>query len=231
MAVSRQNRSAGQRLSQRELRAQRQAERRRLRWLRIGVVAVSAVILGVILFWPRPQPEPAAAARLTDDPVLGPASAPVTIVEYGDFGCPACRAWHRAGIREQVVAQYGDRVRFVWRDFPVITPQSPKAAEAAQCAYDQGRFWEYHDLLFARAPAIGLDELKSYAVEIGLDAEGFNACLDSGQHGATVDRDMQDAIARRFRGTPSFTVNDQPLAGPPTFEMLQAIIDPLVDGG
>jgi len=84
--------------------------------------------------------QPVDTARLVDDPALGPTTAPVTIVEYGDFGCPSCRAWHRAGILKQIRAQYGEKVRFVWRDFPVITPQSPQAAVAAQCAYDQRRF-------------------------------------------------------------------------------------------
>ena len=99
---------------------------------------------------------------------------------------------------------YGDQVRFVWRDFPVITPQSPKAAEAGQCAYDQGQYWEYHDLLYERAPALGVNDLKTYAAEVGLDTAQFNQCLDAGQHQATVDHDLQDALGRGFRGTPSF---------------------------
>jgi protein-disulfide isomerase len=165
---------------------------------------------------------------LNDDPFIGSINAPVTIVEYGDFGCPSCRAWHNAGILEQVQAAYSDQVRFVWRDFPVITAQSPQAAEAAQCAYDQGYFWEYHDLLFERAHAIRDEDLKSYAGELDLDTAAFNQCLDSGQHRATVENDLQDANRRRFRGTPSFLVNDQPLAGPPTFEFLQSLIEPIL---
>jgi protein-disulfide isomerase len=127
-----------------------------------------------------------------------------------------------------VIATYGDQVRFVWRDFPIITAFSPEAAQAAQCAYDQDRFWEYHDLLFERGPSFRDKNLKSYAVELGLDSTAFNQCLDSGQHQATVDKDLQDAFRRRFRGTPSFLVNDQSLAGPPTFEFLQSLIDPIL---
>jgi protein-disulfide isomerase len=152
----------------------------------------------------------------------------VTIVEYGDFGCPSYRAWHNAGILERVQAAYGDQVRFVWHDFPVITAQSPKAAEAAQCAYDQGFFWEYHDLLFERARSLSAGDLKSYAGELGLDTTAFDQCLDSGQHRAIVENDLQDAMQRRFRGTPSFLVNEQPLAGPPTFEYLQSLIEPIL---
>ena len=231
MANSQHSRETSQRFSKREIRERQRAARERCRRLTIGVTVIAVLVLGAFVFWPRPQAEPVGASRLVDDPALGPATAPVTIVEYGDFGCPACRAWHNAHILDRVIATYGDRVRFVWRDFPVITPQSPKAAEAAQCALDQGKFWEYHDLLFARAPAIGVNDLKAYASEIGLDTGTFNQCLDSGEHSAAVDRDLQDAIAHGFRGTPSFLVNDQPLAGPPSFSILQNLIEQILSSG
>ncbi|MBI1955249.1 MAG: DsbA family protein [Acidobacteria bacterium] len=169
---------------------------------------------------------------MSDDPALGPKTAPVTIVEYGDFGCSACKAWFRAGILQELRSRYGDQIRFVFRDFPVITPQSPKAAEAGQCAYDQGKFWEYHDRLYSAA-AIAVSHLKAYAAEIGLDGRKFNQCLDSDRHAPTVERDLQDALARGFRGTPSFVVNDQPitLGGAPTFEYFQRLIDPILASG
>src|SRR5262245_51702553 len=172
--------------------------------------------------------QPVDSARLSDDPALGPTTAPVTIVEYGDFGCPSCRAWHHAGILSQIRAQYGEQVRFVWRDFPVITPQSPQAAEAAQCAYEQGRFWDYHDYLYERAQSLSADTLKAAAAELQLDTAKFSQCLDSHRHAATVERDLDDALAHRFRGTPSFLINDQPLVGPPSFELLQHTIDALL---
>jgi protein-disulfide isomerase len=124
---------------------------------------------------------------------------------------------------EQLQANYGDQVRIVWRDLPIITPQSPKAAEAAQCAYDQGRFWDYHDLLFVQAPNLGVRNLKSYAVELGLDEDVFNQCLDSGTHADTVDLDKRDAFRRGLRGTPSFLINDQPLIGANPTLMVQMI--------
>lgn len=165
---------------------------------------------------------------MNDDPFIGSINAPVTIVEYGDFGCPSCRAWHNAGILKQVQRAYGDQVRFVWRDFPVITAQSPKASEAAQCAHDQGYFWEYHDLLFEQATSLRTGGLKLYAENIGLDSSLFHQCLDSGQHKAKVEKDLQDAYRHRFRGTPSFLVNDQPLVGPPNFQILQNLIEPIL---
>ena len=216
------------RSNKRLIREKRRRAQRRKRLLAAGVGALALLALAAFIFWPRPQSEPVSPARLADDPSLGPTSAPVTIVEYADFGCPSCRAWHKAGILEQIRAQYGDQVRFVWRDFPVITPKSPKAAEAAQCAYDQGKFWEYHDLLFARAPALGVSDLKVYAADLGLDRSRFDQCLDSGTHRETVRRDWQDAEAHGFRGTPSFLINNQPLVGPPTTEILRQRIDAIL---
>lgn len=192
MAVEKKKKSSPKNKKQLR-RQQRQEKRQRQKYLRIGAAILGlALVLGFFL-WTRPQAQAVSADRLNEDPFIGAADATVTIVEYGDFGCPACRAWHNAGIMDQVRAVYGDQVRFVWRDFPVITARSPKAAEAAQCAYDQGHFWEYHDNLFERAASLGTGDLKRYASELGLDSEQFDQCLDSGQHQATVERDLQDA--------------------------------------
>ena len=105
----------------------------------------------------------------------------MTIIEYGDFGCPTCRGWEQAGVLKQIVATYGDQVHFVWRDYPIITAQSPQAAEAGQCAFDQDKFWQYHDLLYAKAPALSISDLKSYAAQIGLNTAQFNQCLELGK--------------------------------------------------
>ena len=113
----------------------------------------------------------------------------------------------------------------MWRDLPIITPESPKAAEAAYCAFDQGQFWPYHDLLYVKAPAINISDLKAYAAQLGLDTAKFNACLDSGQHAADVQADLQDGLSRGFRATPAFLVNNRPLLGPPSFEQLSLMID------
>jgi len=163
-----------------------------------------------------------------NDPYLGDANARVTIIEYGDFGCPTCRGWEKSGVLKEIRQKYGNQVKFVWRDFPVITPESPKAAEAAQCANDQGKFWEFHDLLYARAPALAVNDLKSYAKEINLDTARFNQCLDSGQKQAKVNQSEHEALNLGFRGTPDFLVNNKPIAGPISFESFQQMIDPLL---
>ena len=193
----------------------------------IGLVAIA--VTGLIVFsLTRPQASSLSAARLASDPALGPESAKVTIIEYGDFGCTTCRAWEKAGVLKQVVAMYGDKVHFVWRDFPVITAQSPKAAEAGQCAFDQGKFWEYHDLLYAKAPALSISDLKAYATQLGLDGARFDQCLDSSQDKAKVDQSLDEGHQYDFPGTPSFVINNQKFVGPLSFEQIKAIVDPLL---
>lgn len=126
---------------------------------------------------------------------------------------------------KQIRAQYGDKVRFVWRDLPVITPESPKAAEAGHCAADQGKFWEYHDYLYERAPGISVSQLKTYAADLKLDTQTFNQCLDSGQYRGTVDHNLQDASAHGVLGTPSFLVNGRTVVGSQSFSDFQRVID------
>jgi protein-disulfide isomerase len=224
--------SKEKRKSQKQIRHEKiRAQRARRQWLGYGALAL---ILIAAIFWnaSRPKAQPLDETRLASNPTLGSDSAKVVITEYGDFGCTSCRAWHNAGIMEQVRAAYGDDVQFVWKDFPVITAQSPKAAEAGQCAFDQGKFWEYHDLLFANAPALSVSDLKNYAAQLGLDTAKFNQCLDSGQNRAKVEQSLNEAQRQyAFPGTPSFLVNGKKLVGPPSYETLKSTIDSILAGG
>ena len=194
-------------------------------WLLVLFVLIAVVIGSVILFNNGGENEAINAEALR---AIGPETAPVTITEYADFGCISCKAWHQFGVREQVLERYGEQVRFVWRDFPVTTPQSPQAAEAGFCAHDQGQFWAYHDILFANAPALGEQNLQAYAAEIGLDTQRFNACLESGEHRSAVDQERTTALEQGFRSVPSFMVNNQRLIGPPSFDQLVALIDEIL---
>jgi protein-disulfide isomerase len=198
--------------------------------LTVGVIAVIIVVVGLI-FWRQSHVPQLSAARLASDPSLGSPSAKVTIIEYGDFGCPTCRGWEQAGVLKQIVATYGDQVHFVWRDYPIITAQSPQAAEAGQCAFDQGKFWQYHDLLYAKAPALSLSDLKSYAAQGGLITVQFDQCLDSGEDQAKINQSMTEARRYGFIGTPSFIVNGQKVIGPASFSQFKSMIDPILTGG
>ncbi len=224
--MKKENRKSQKLIRHEKIRAQK-AERQ---WLGFGALAL-IIVAAVFYSSTRPKPQPLDEARLASNPTLGLASAKVTITEYGDFGCTSCRAWHNAGIMQRVLAAYGNDVQFVWKDFPVITAQSPKAAEAGQCAFDQGKFWEFHDYIYENTYAIGVDDLKSYASQLGLDTDKFNQCLDSGQNRAKVNQNLDEARTFGFPGTPSFLVNGKKLVGPPSFEVLKSTIDAILANG
>jgi predicted DsbA family dithiol-disulfide isomerase len=146
------------------------------------------------------------------EPFLGPAGAPVTLVEFSDFECPFCGKFNDAirGLHEA----YPDQVRIVFRQFPLpIHPNARKAAEASLCAFDQERFWPMHDLLFAESKALGVPELKEKARRLGLDGGAFDACLDSGRHEARVEEDVQAGVRIGVTGTPAVFINGRPLSG------------------
>jgi protein-disulfide isomerase len=201
------------------------AEARKLIGALLLISLVIVIIGGAIIANLNLQAQPKQAFTSDNSRALGPANAAVIIVEYGDFGCTTCKAWEEQAIIPKIQVKYGDKVRFVWRDLPIITPESPKAAEAAYCALDQGKFWQYHDLLYLKAPALNINDLKTYAAQLGLDTAKFNTCLDTGQHANDVQADLKDGLSRGFRATPAFLVNDQPYAGPPSYEQLSQLID------
>ena len=118
------------------------------------------------------------------------------------------------------------------RDFPLnsIHPFAQKAAEASECADDQGNFWEYHDLLYANQSAIDVDSLKGYAAELGLDTGTFNECLDSGEQSSEVEKDTEDGRASGVSGTPAFFINGQLVSGAQPFSVFQQIIDAALAG-
>ena len=153
--------------------------------------------------------EPLAPAQLIsvdNDPSRGPATAPVTIVEFTDFQCPACAAMHP--ILEEVLKSYGDKVKLVIRDFPLaIHPNARKAAEAANAAHAQGKFFEYASLLFQRQNSLDPASLKKYAVELGLDRTRFDAELDKGTYAAEVQHDLVDGENYGVDQTPTIFVN------------------------
>jgi protein-disulfide isomerase len=159
------------------------------------------------------------------DPAIGSASAPVTIVEFSDFQCPFCQ--RVAPTLKQVQKTYGDKVRIVWKDFPLtqIHPEAFKAGEAAHCAGEQGKFWEYHDRLFANQQALQADSLKKYAAEAGLDAAKFNACVDTSKYGDRVREGVAQGSRLGVNSTPTLYVNGRMLSGAQPYEAIAAVID------
>lgn len=144
------------------------------------------------------------------DPILGDATAKVTVIEYSDFECPFCeRAYSTtvADLKNSEEFKSGE-VNFVYRHFPLnsIHPRAQKAAEASVCAQEQGKFYEYHDKLFENQRALDIESLKSYAADLGLDTEAFNNCLDSGAAEEKVAKDLASATANGGQGTPYFII-------------------------
>ncbi len=164
---------------------------------------------------------------LDDDAVKGSADAPVTIVEFSDFECPFCGKYVRETY-SKIVSEYIDtgKVKYVFRDFPLdFHLNAQKASEAAECAGEQGKYWEMHDVLFENQDALDVETLKMYAVSLGLDTEEFNTCLDSGAMADEVKADMADGQKYGVSGTPAFFINGKMISGAQPFEVFKAEID------
>lgn len=154
-----------------------------------------------------------AVNNFGDDPTLGPDTADVTIVMFEDFECPFCGK--ASPVIKAMREEFGDSVRFVYRDFPLtsIHPNAQKAAEAGQCAHAQGKFWEYHDLLFKNQTKLAVDDLKTYASTLGVNTIQFNTCLDTGEYADEVQQDFEDGVRAGVSGTPTFFFNGNPVKG------------------
>ena len=172
---------------------------------------------------------------IDDDPQMGSADAKVTIIEFADYQCPNCRAFWRETL-PRIKKEYVDtgKVRIVFRDFPVqeIHPEATIAAMAAECAEDQGKYFELHDKIFREQDRRGRDivrfraqELKRWAMEVGLDPAPFNECLDTSRYKDEVAKDLADATSVGINGTPVFFVNGRLLAGAHPFSTFQKVIE------
>lgn len=166
-----------------------------------------------------------------NDYVLGDKNAPVTIVEFSDYQCPFCKKFWSDSF-EQIKTTYIDtgKVKFIYRDFPLGFHQNAqKAAEAAECAGEQGKYFGMHDKLFQNGQADGtglnVADLKKYAQELGLNTAKFNECLDSGKMKAEVLKDFSDGQRAGVQGTPSFYINGQMVSGAQPFSVFEQVID------
>jgi protein-disulfide isomerase len=169
----------------------------------------------------EPPRQKVAAA---DGQTRGPAGAPIELIEFSDFQCPYCLRANPTVT--QVLSTYGDRIRFVYRNYPLPShPNARPAAEAAQCAAEQGQFWLYHDRLFADQSKLADEDLKQSAVAIGLDAARFNACFDSHKYRGRVEADIQAGNESGVNGTPAFFINGRLLSGAQPFDEFKRVID------
>jgi protein-disulfide isomerase len=185
------------------------------------VTELKAKSAGVKVMLDPPRYTVATAAI---DPVRGPASAPITIVEFSDYQCPFCARVNPT--LEQVRKTYGDQVKIVFKDFPLPNhPQAPKASEAGHCANEQGKYWELHDLMFANQRALNVPDLKQYASGLGLDMAKFNQCLDSGKHAGLVASGLAQGESMGVNSTPTLYINGRVLIGAQPFEAFKQIID------
>ncbi len=199
-----------------------------------GFVFVLILLAAAALAWlkvePRKQPKipPAQTAGTTMDPALtegafsfGPAEAKVTIIEFSDFECPYCKRSHST-IR-QLGYRYKDAVKIVFKDYPAHK-NSLTLALAARCAGEQNAFWAMHDKLFSRQGEFDLSELPKMAAEIGIDTKSFNGCLASKKYEAAIIKDFQDGERLAIKGTPTFLINGQMVAGDKPMEFWEQII-------
>lgn len=169
-----------------------------------------------------------------NDAVLGNKNAKVTIIEFSDYQCPFCRTFWKDSFA-QLKKDYIDtgKVKFIYRDYPLgFHPMAQPSAEAAECAGEQGKYWQYHDKLFGEQDKKGqgtvtytANDLKSWASQIGLDSAKFNNCFDTGKYKEEVTKDMADGTTAGVSGTPSFFINGRSLVGAQPYASFKAIIE------
>jgi len=178
-----------------------------------------------VVVYLKPPPVLRVEVAVDGAPVRGSAKAPVTIVEFSDFHCPFCR--RVLPTLAQIESQYGDKIKLVFRDFPIdnLHPGASQAHEAARCANEQGKFWAYHDKLFASPPKSSPEIFKGLAKEVGLDMTGFETCFDSGKYQAAVKKDIEEGNRLGVTGTPAFFINGRIVSGAQPLEAFARIID------
>jgi protein-disulfide isomerase len=159
-----------------------------------------------------------------NDPFIGVDDAPVVIVEFSDFRCPYCGRHFRETL-EPLLENYGDYVRYVYRDYPALGQESVNAALAGACAAEQGKFWETHNLYFANQDKLGRDYYIQTATDLGLDVDVFTACLDSQQYFDEIKSDFIDGQLNGVEGTPGFFINGTFVRGAQPYELFEKIID------
>ncbi|MBX7147617.1 thioredoxin domain-containing protein [bacterium] len=163
-----------------------------------------------------------------DDPSKGDVDAPIQIIEFSEFQCPFCKK-ARPTV-EQILETYKGKVHYVFRDFPLsFHKNAPKASEAANCAGDQKKYWEYNHNLWENQKGLEIENLKQYAADLKLDTKKFNECLDSGKFKAEIDKDIKEGSESGVSGTPAYFINGIFVSGAQPFDRFKEIIDEELD--
>lgn len=223
------------------------ARRSPTRWIVLAIVGalaligcaglVIALVLTIVVPQSRRTVSQQAAAPGQPANSLGDPRAPVKVIEYADFQCPYCmRFWQDT--QPQIIEQYVKTGKVYYEYHSVgafLGPESGAAAQAAYCAGDQGKFWQYHDTLFSNWTGENVgdftdDKLQGYAATLGLDQPLFKDCLSSGKYAAILEQDVKDARAAGVRATPSFLINGKLLEGALPFASFQEAIDAALQG-
>ena len=158
-----------------------------------------------------------------DNPAIGPEDALVTIIEFGDFNCGYCKRFFDETL-EPLLQAYEGRVRFVYRDYPILGAGSVEAALAAECADDQGQFWAFHDKVYAEQ-ILTRDTFLQYAADLNMDVETFTTCVDDGTHQPEIQADYVAGAQLGVGGTPTFYINGKALIGAQPYENFVAVIE------
>ena len=203
----------------------------------IGIASVVAILVVAAFIWlgnTQPvTPAPISSSMRLSGTVMGEANAPVTIEEWADFQCPACRAF-AVNTEPQLRAAYiaTGKVRFIYQNFAFLGVESDWAAQAAECAAAEGRFVDYHDRLYAaqggeNSGAFSKANLKKIGVDLGLGGQ-FATCVDSGAYAAKVRDSRSAGQAKGVQATPTLFINGTKVEGMLTFDQLRAKVDPLL---
>lgn len=203
-------------------------------WLVLMGVGAIVLIASAAAIWsggftPAQQSQQSTAS--IGNPVLGNPNAPVTMIEYSDFQCPFCGKFAR-DTAPQLVKKYVDTgvLKMEWRDFPYFGDESVQAAVAARAAQEQGKFWEYHDILYhnqgrMNSGAFSDDKLRQYAQQAGLDMQKFDASFSQGKYKEAVMRDFKEGQQLGVTGTPTFIINGKSLVGAQPVEVFEKAIE------
>ena len=212
----------------------------------IGVIVV-AIVVGIAASYSSPPSESVnldmgrthgTISTAMGSPILGNPSAPITIVEFGDYQCEQCYAWFH-NTKPAIVQNYIDtgKVNLVFVDLAFLGRDSPKAAQASYCAEDQGMYWEYHDLLYTSQESVdggwaNSERLKAFAFSLGLDMGLFESCLDSEKYSKRVQYNIQQAKENGVRGTPGFFIvgpnEQQQIGGAQPFSVFKKTLDSMI---